>query len=173
MEPSDNVQNWSDILKFHPPYIDLTWVVLLHCIVRQTVIWYDRYFRFCYFRPFRFTRAIASANLSACAIYRIHEKSYSAEKVLFHNWIFFVQSFVFVYECHLWIMRYMSIAYHRRWLRRPERHLLIKTMPHAADIFDILPIIYLQLFCMIYIIQLVLVYHIKPKGYVQHVHKSF
>ena len=46
--------------------------------------------------------------------------SYSAEKVLFH-WIFFFQSFVLVYECHLWIMRYMSIAYCRHWLRQPER----------------------------------------------------
>ena len=60
------------------------------------------------------------ANLSARAICRTHEKSYSAEKVLFHR-IFFFQSFVFVYERHLWIMRYMSIAYRRRWLRRPER----------------------------------------------------
>ena len=72
-----------------------------------------------YSRPFRLTRAIARArvntraNLSAHAICRTHEKSYSAEKVLFH-WIFFFQSFIFVYERHLWIMRYMSIAYSRR-----------------------------------------------------------
>ena len=59
------------------------------------------------------------ANLSAHAICRTYEKSYSAEKVLFHR-IFFFQSFVFVYECHLWIMRYMSIAYRRCWLRRPK-----------------------------------------------------
>ena len=58
----------------------------------------------CCCRPFRLTRAIARArastraNLSARAICRMHEKSYSAEKVLFH-WIFFFQSFVFVYEC--------------------------------------------------------------------------
>ena len=32
-------------------------------------------------------------------------------------------SFVYVYECHLWIMRYMSLAYRRHWLRRPEGHL--------------------------------------------------
>ena len=75
-------------------------------------------------RPFRLTRAIARvsthANLSARAICRTHEKSYSAEKVLFH-WIFFFQSFIFIYERHLWIIRYMSIAYHRCWLRWPER----------------------------------------------------
>ena len=28
-------------------------------------------------------------------------------------------SFVYVYEHHLWIMRYMSLANRRRWLRRP------------------------------------------------------
>ena len=28
-------------------------------------------------------------------------------------------SFVYVYERHLWIMWYMSLAYRRRWLRRP------------------------------------------------------
>ena len=78
-------------------------------------------------RPFRLTRTIARArvstraNLSAHAICRTHEKSYSAEKVLFHR-IFFFQSFVFVYNRHLWIMRYMSIAYCRRWLRWPEHH---------------------------------------------------
>ena len=75
-------------------------------------------------RPFRLTRVIARvsirANLSARAICRTHEKSYSAEKVLFH-WIFFFQSFIFIYERHLWIIRYMSIAYHRCWLRWPER----------------------------------------------------
>ena len=66
-------------------------------------------------RPFRLTCAIARthvsthANLSAHAICRTHEKSYSAEKVLFH-WVFFFQSLIFVYECHLGIMRYMSIA---------------------------------------------------------------
>ena len=38
---------------------------------------------------------------------------------LFHR-IFFFQSFVYVYERHLWIMRYMSIAYRRHWLLRPE-----------------------------------------------------
>ena len=32
-------------------------------------------------------------------------------------------SFVYVYECHLWIMRYMSLAYHRHWLRRPKGRL--------------------------------------------------
>ena len=74
-------------------------------------------------RPFLLTRAIAHArvsthaNLTACAICRTHEKSYSAEKVLFH-WIFLFQSFVFVYERHLWIMRYMSIAYRRCWLQQ-------------------------------------------------------
>ena len=72
-------------------------------------------------RPFRLTHAItrARANLSARAICHTHEKSYSAEKVLFHC-VFLFQSFVFVYEHHLWIMRYMSIAYRRCWLRRPE-----------------------------------------------------
>ena len=57
-------------------------------------------------RSFRLTHAIACAhvsthtNLSARAISRTHEKSYSAEKVLSHR-IFFFQSFVFVYERHL------------------------------------------------------------------------
>ena len=68
-------------------------------------------------RPFRLTCTITHANLSARAICRTHEKSYSAEKVLFHR-IFFFQSFVFVYERHLWIMQYLSIAYRRRWFRR-------------------------------------------------------
>ena len=71
-------------------------------------------------RPFRLTRVIARvsirANLSARAICRTHEKSYSTEKVLFH-WIFFI----FVYEHHLRIMRYRTIAYRRCRLRRPER----------------------------------------------------
>ena len=40
-------------------------------------------------------------------------------KRLVHR-IFFFQSFVFVYERHLWIMQYMSIAYRRCWLRRPK-----------------------------------------------------
>ena len=73
-------------------------------------------------RPFRLTHAItrARANLSARAICHTHEKSYSAEKVLFHC-VFLFQSFVFVYEHHLWIMRYMSIAYRSRWLWRPKR----------------------------------------------------
>ena len=42
-----------------------------------------------------------------------------SRKGLVHR-IFFFQSFVYVYERHLWIMRYMSIAYRRRWLRWPE-----------------------------------------------------
>ena len=50
-------------------------------------------------RPFHLTCAIAcvstSANLSVHAICRRREKSYSAEKVLFHR-IFFFQSFVYV-----------------------------------------------------------------------------
>ena len=82
-------------------------------------ITHDRIF----IRPFRLTCVIARArtrvNLSAHAICCTHEKSYSAEKVLFHK-IFFFQSFVYIYECHLWIMRYMSIAYCRCWLWRPE-----------------------------------------------------
>ena len=64
--------------------------------------------------------ASAHAQTYLCVLFVARMKSHSAEKVLFH-WIFFFQSFVFVYECHLWIMRYMSIAYPRRWLRRPER----------------------------------------------------
>ena len=81
------------------------------------------------YRPFRLTRAIARAraNLSARAICRTHETSYSAEKVLFHR-IFF-QSFVFVYECHLWTMLnlwIMSIAYRRRSLRWPKRRPKLK-----------------------------------------------
>ena len=77
------------------------------------------------YRPFRLMRVITHAhvstraNQSTRAICCTHEKSYSAEKVLFHT-IFFFQSFVFVYERHLWIMQYMSIAYRRRWLWRPE-----------------------------------------------------
>ena len=81
---------------------------------------------FHWFRPFRLMRAITHAristraNLSVLAIWRMHEKLCSAEKVLFHR-IFFFQSFVYVYERHLCIMRYiMSIAYRRRWLRRPK-----------------------------------------------------
>ena len=87
-------------------------------------------------RPFHLTRAIAHAhvstrvstrvstcvstraNLSAHVMCRTHEKSYSAEKVLFIEYSSFD---VYVYERHLWIMRYMSIAYRRRWLRRPNR----------------------------------------------------
>ena len=77
-------------------------------------------------RPFRLTRAIACAhvstraNLSARAVCRTHEKSFS-RKGLVHR-IFFFQSFVYVYEHHLWVMRYMSIAYHRCRLRRAEGH---------------------------------------------------
>ena len=48
-------------------------------------------------RPFRLTRAIARAraNLSARAICRTHEKSYSAEKVLFIEYSSFNPSFMF------------------------------------------------------------------------------
>ena len=74
-------------------------------------------------RPFRLTRAIAHAcvstraNLSARAICRTHEKSYSAEKVLFIEYSSFNNP---LFMRHLWIIWYMSIAYRRRWLRRPE-----------------------------------------------------
>ena len=55
-----------------------------------------------------------------CTCYLSHAwKVIFSRKGLVHR-IFFFQSFVYVYECHLWIMRYMSIAYRRRWLRRPE-----------------------------------------------------
>ena len=51
------------------------------------------------YRPFRLTRAIAHistcANLSARAICRTHEKSYSAEKVLFIEYCSFNPSFMF------------------------------------------------------------------------------
>ena len=53
------------------------------------------------YRPFRLTRAIARvrvstrANLSARAICRTHEKSYSAEKVLFIEYSSFNLSFMF------------------------------------------------------------------------------
>ena len=58
---------------------------------------------FHWFRPFRLMRAITHAristraNLSVLAIWRMHEKLCSAEKVLFHR-IFFFQSFVYVYN---------------------------------------------------------------------------
>ena len=80
---------------------------------------------FHWFRPFRLMRAITRAristraDLSVLAICRMHEKLCSAEKVLFHR-IFFFQSFVYVYKCHLWIMWYMSIAYRKHWLRWPK-----------------------------------------------------
>ena len=55
-----------------------------------------------------------------CACYLSHAwKVIFSQKGLVHR-IFFFQSFVYVYERHLWIMRYMSIAYRRRWLRWPE-----------------------------------------------------
>ena len=53
------------------------------------------------YRPFRLTRAIARAqvstraNLSARAVCRTHEKSYSAEKVLFIEYSSFNPSFMF------------------------------------------------------------------------------
>ena len=58
-----------------------------------------------------------------CACYLSHAwKVIFSQKGLVHR-IFFFQSFVYVYERHLWIMRYnMSIAYRRCWLRWPEGH---------------------------------------------------
>ena len=93
---------------------------MLNCVTYKML--HYRYILRCYsnYQAFSFdlcnhtcTCQHTRANLSAHAICFTHEKSYSAENVLFHR-IFFFQSFVFVYECHLWIMRYMSTAYHRR-----------------------------------------------------------
>ena len=52
---------------------------------------------------------------SICVCYLSH-----AWKIIF-SWKRLILLSILVYECHLWIMRYMSIAYRRRWLRRPER----------------------------------------------------
>ena len=85
-------------------------------------------------RPFRLTHVIAHARVSTHTNLSAHEHTHKPikpivarikshiqlKKVLLH-WIFFFQSFGFFYERHLWIMRYMSIAYRRRWLRLPER----------------------------------------------------
>ena len=66
------------------------------------------------------TRTRQHTRKPICACYLSHAwKVVFSRKGLVHR-IFFFQSFVYVYKRHLWIMRYMSIAYRRRWLRWPE-----------------------------------------------------
>ena len=90
--------------------------ITMHSYITQTFIYA--------IRAFRLTRAIA----------RAHGNLYSAEKFLFHR-IFSFQSFIYVYEHHFWIMRYMymSIA----WNRGRDRVILVLTS-NVVNIFAIL-----------------------------------
>ena len=66
------------------------------------------------------TRQHTCKPICACCLSHAWKVIFS-RKGLVHR-IFFFQSFVYVYERHLWIMRYMSIAYRRWRLRRAEGH---------------------------------------------------